>query len=272
MRKVWPIVALAAVLMGGCIQKESSIASPGSPDEPGFAALTNAGTGFRKLPGKATDVAFGSGGRLYVVGFNGSGYTDHEIWYMNENGTWIRVPGLFGVRIAVEGADHPWVVNSAHQIFRWSGLQWDKMPGLATDIAAGGLDVYVTGYQQPQPQYGYPVYKFGLDGSNWAPMSGLGIRIAAAPDGRMAVVNSTGQQWRFERGNTWVAFSGKSLDVAGNYGKTETAGGVYSYYNPTSTWEQTTCYTDCTAQNLAFNPVNEKFAFTDANYDIYIQK
>jgi hypothetical protein len=48
--------------------------------------------------------------------------------------------------LAVDRLGNPWIVNDAQEIFRWVTNKWTRMPGIATDIAAGpdGTVVIIT--------------------------------------------------------------------------------------------------------------------------------
>jgi len=79
------------------------------------------------------------------------------------------------------------VVNSAHQIFAWTGSGWARGPGAATDIAVGGDgSLWVIG-THPVPG-GYGIYRW--TGTSWGNVAGGAVSITVGPLGRPWVINS----------------------------------------------------------------------------------
>jgi len=270
MKYAWMLpAAVGALVLGGCLRAEQATQPQDTQHNAGpsnVSAYSQVGYGFSKFSaGKATDIAYGVNGKMYVIGYNGPGVSDHYIWYWD--GDWYQMPGA-AVRIAIEGDNTPWVVNSNHRIYRWNGSNWSLMPGLATDIAAGGSNIYMTGYENPQPQYGQKIWQW--NGLGWSQIPGNGVKIATDPSGNVVVVNSQNQEFRLSNGQ-WISLPGTAHDVAGNFGKTGTAGGVFHWDPYVSSWIGTQCYTNCLADALAYNPAAVKFAFTDADHDIYVE-
>ena len=94
------------------------------------------GQQFVAVPGvSATDVGIGADGSVWVIGADAVG-NDHSIYRLVKD-AWQKVPGAAGVRIDVDFRGNAWVVNSAHQIFQWTGSSWKQVPGAAVDIGIG---------------------------------------------------------------------------------------------------------------------------------------
>ena len=83
-----------------------------------------------------------------------------------------QVPGA-AVDITVGPNDTPWVVTSAHTIYRWNGSGWTKLPGLATDVAVGpDGSAWAIGTNQG-------TYKW--NGTGWTQVPGAAVDTPSAP-------------------------------------------------------------------------------------------
>ena len=196
------------------------------------------------MPGLATDVGVGDNGAVWIVG---AGAADGGFGIYKWNGSDWDVAGGGAVRIAVDHAGRPWIVNDAGKIYRrttdspTSG-SWMAMPGSATDIGIGGdSSVWVLGTNLIAGGYG--VYKW--NGASWdVSPGGAGLRIAVGPDGAPWIVNNEGRIFRRTSGDPttggWQALPGSAVDIgidAGNYawvvGTNSVNGGAGIY-----TWDE----------------------------------
>jgi hypothetical protein len=85
----------------------------------------------------------------------------------------------------VDPSGQPWVLNSAHLIYRWAG-GWVHTSGAATDISIGGRGaVWVVG-TNPLPG-GSGVYLW--NGGGWTAVAGAGVSIAVAPFGQPSLLD-----------------------------------------------------------------------------------
>ncbi len=84
------------------------------------------GTGWGLVAGGATDISVGSDGTVWVVGTNPV-YGGYGI-YRRIGNSWQNVAGG-AVAIAVGPTGNAWVVNSAHQIYQWTGTSWAPVAG-----------------------------------------------------------------------------------------------------------------------------------------------
>ena len=70
------------------------------------------GQNWQHLPGRATDVAAGADGSIWIIGENESPYRWNDDAY-----AWEQKQG-HGVQIAIAGPGIPWLVNAGEEIFR----------------------------------------------------------------------------------------------------------------------------------------------------------
>jgi len=174
--------------------------SPASPTNPSGP----------QIAGSARDVD-AKNGVVYIIGTNSvpGGY---GIYRYNGSG-WTPVDGG-GVRVAVDNAGDPWIVNSSGSIFRRNGNAWTEIPGmkdtLAADIAitAGG-DVWV-------------VTTGGLvtrrTASGWSVGRPLNAKqVVALPNtNTIQVVEGNGRRWTRESEESWL-ISSDPTGLAANY-------------------------------------------------------
>lgn len=92
---------------------------------------------WQSMPGRARDIGAG-GGEVFVIGEGGAVYKWNE-----DSFTWQNTGGN-AERITVDDNGIPWVINEL-QVYRLRGAVWQNMPGKATDIAAGGGEVWSVG-------------------------------------------------------------------------------------------------------------------------------
>ncbi|HKE83461.1 MAG TPA: tectonin domain-containing protein [Vicinamibacterales bacterium] len=159
-----------------------------------FRAMNGA---FQKLPGEAKDIGVGGDGSAWIIG------TDDQVYRWNQN-NWQKMPGS-GIAISVDPSGSPWVIGADQQIYRWVNSQFTLQQGKAIDIAAGS-NVWIIGTDNT-------VYQ--LQGNDWKPMGGVGVRISAGAPGTAWIVNDFGQIFRFENGS-FVRVPGNAEDIAVN--------------------------------------------------------
>jgi hypothetical protein len=163
---------------------------------------------WNQLPGAAHDIGVGANGSVWVIGTNvtGGGYGIYS--YNLLANSWTNHPGG-AVRIDVDPAGNPWVVNSANQIYRWTGAAWTAMPGAAVDIGIGANgSVWVIGTNPVGGGYG--IYQW--NGAAWTSHPGGAVRIDVDPNGNPWVVNNAGQIYEWD-GYGWILHPGAAHDI-----------------------------------------------------------
>ncbi|MCB1739234.1 MAG: hypothetical protein KDK91_02615, partial [Gammaproteobacteria bacterium] len=156
----------------------------------------------------ANDVAIGADGEMWHLGTDVRPY-GHSIYRRTAAGDWEQMPGE-ATRIAVGSKDHVAVVNSAHDIFRWTGQGWQQLPGKAHDIGMaqdGGL--WVIGADARFGGYG--IYQWTNNG--WRNIPGAAVKIDVGPGQQAVVVNDSGAIYRWS-GAQWIGMPGRASDVA----------------------------------------------------------
>ena len=110
---------------------------------------------------------------------------------------------------AWNSAARPWVVNAYGQIFQWTGKQWRRIPGHATDVGIGANGaVWIIGANKVRGGYGI----FRWENGRWVQVPGGAVRIDVGPDGRPWIVNASNQifQWT---GSEWMIMPGLAKDI-----------------------------------------------------------
>jgi hypothetical protein len=163
---------------------------------------------FTLRPGLATSISVGRNGSVWSLGANPvSG--NYPIYHWNGIG-WNAVAGA-AVRIAVDPAGNPWIVNSAHHIYHWNGKTWIAYPGTATDIGVGANGALWILGANPAGAGNYSIYHW--NGKTWAAVAGAAIRIAVDPAGNPWIVNSAHHIYHWN-GKGWTAYPGAAADIA----------------------------------------------------------
>ena len=200
-----------------------------------LGASVQAASSWTPIPGKAAnDVGIGpavgkGAGALWIIS-NEPAPGGYRI-YSWRSGAWSGVPGGAN-HIDVDPSGTPWVVNSDGAIFRWNGRDWEPKPGRAWDIGIGASgDVWIIG-QNAAPG-GFKVLRW--NGKGWDDMHGGAVRIDVGPYGIAAVVNSSGDVFRFTR-NRWARLGGiQATDVGvgadGSMFAVARDGSVYKWEN-----------------------------------------
>jgi hypothetical protein len=129
-----------------------------------------------------------------------------ELTWINEGG------GGVGITAGPDGESvAPWIVNSAGNIFRKVGGQWQLMPGGARDIDVNKFGVaYIIGMNPVGAGGDYGIYSW--NGATWVNEGGGGVRIAVGPDGSPWMVNSI-QDIYHKVGGNWQQLPGKAYDI-----------------------------------------------------------
>lgn len=160
------------------------------------------------MPGKAHDLGIGGPGEgeLWRIGSDtlDGGY-DISRW----DGTgWQRVSGA-AVRIDVDQAGRPWVVNTANSIYRWTGSGWAGVDGKAIDIGIGNDGTaWIIGTRPVAG--GRAIYR--RVANTWQPVPGGAMRLDVDGRGNAWVVNDTGNIYRWT-GSNWAAIPGRARDI-----------------------------------------------------------
>jgi len=112
---------------------------------------------------------------------------------------WTLLPGA-AVEISAKG-NEVWVINSAQQIFRWDGGNWQLMPGGAVRAGASpdGWSWVVNSADQ--------IWRWNPNSKGWELMPGGLVQISAASKDRALGVNRGQQIWLWEN-NGWKNLPG----------------------------------------------------------------
>ena len=118
---------------------------------------------------------------MWIVG------TDQNV-YQWDAGQWVLVPAGGAERIDVDANGTPWVVNSSGEIYTFSNNTWNRVPGLATDIGAGG-DIWIIG-QDPPGATDFNIYRW--NNAAWDLIVGGGAAITVDTNGNPWVARHDG--------------------------------------------------------------------------------
>jgi hypothetical protein len=146
----------------------------------------------------ATDIGAGADGSVWVTGRTDSKGLGHPIlrWTGEQ---WQQALGdAVAVAISVAPSGLPWIVNAAGGMSRLKpggtlGAGWDRVPGVATDIAVstGVLPTaWIVGVNTYPDKAGNDIYAW--NGEGWDQVPGAATRIAVGPDGTPWVVTANG--------------------------------------------------------------------------------
>ena len=139
------------------------------------------------------------------VGANGVvwGVNSAQQIYRWTGSTWTQMPGAAS-RVSVDPQGNAWVVNAAGGIYAWNGSAWAQIPGGLSDIGVGANGV-VWGVNAAQQIYRWT-------GSTWTQMPGAATRVSVDPQGNAWVVNSSGQIYQWVN-NNWLQRPGAAKDI-----------------------------------------------------------
>jgi hypothetical protein len=236
MRSFFRFVPTTA-LLGGIIAAAGCTQDLG-PNDPPESVSQKAASGVPTIPGTsdaahplsvtvAGNMEWGIGAPAAEIYGNGYIYSRPAAgWYFPPGGTfastpWTKMPGA-GLVIAGNATNNiPWVINTAGNIYKWNGMNWDQKSGCATDIAVGeGDDVWVIGctgaYANGRAVSDQNIYRF--DGHQFNPinegkalfitangptLSGNGLVFVAGLD--TALYKWTGAHWQKTNGAVSLA-------------------------------------------------------------------
>lgn len=169
-----------------------------------FATYSAKTANWENIAGKATDVAIGSDGTVYVIGTR-KRKGGFEISKRSKTAkSWAKVNGS-AVRIAVQNT-RPWVVTNDGQIFYQAGTEWKKIPGpAAQDIGASVKGVWIVGVDKK-------IYR--LAGNDWKNVPGTALRIDIDRKGRPWVVSKRNTIYVHDNDQKWQKLPGSAVDVA----------------------------------------------------------
>jgi len=166
-----------------------------------------------QLPGQASVIRCNNANSsypfvMYCLGTTMADANGYHIYKWNNNTqNWDTQLGT-AVKLAVEPNGTAWCANAAQTIFRSDGNGgWTVMPGLATEIAAGGDSpsagvVYCIG-NVVHDDNGYYIYKW--INNNWTPVDGSAVKITVSRSADVLVENNKGQF--FEKRSSDTNFS-----------------------------------------------------------------
>lgn len=150
----------------------------------------------------AREVAVGKG-NVWAIGSEPRGNGNYNVMHLV--GTeWQTVNGM-ALRIAVDGTGTPWIVNAQREIYRFNSVTpgWDRVPGAATEIAAGGDHVWILGGVTRGENNSISRW----NGRNWVAVPGLGAKLSVSSSGTAYLVTKSGELWQFSQpaaANPWV--------------------------------------------------------------------
>lgn len=133
------------------------------------------GRTWQNMPGKLIAVGAG-GGTVWGIGESGAVFKWNEDSFSWEN------YGGKATRITVTKDGTPWVINN-EQIYRLRGRTWQNMPGKATEIGAGGNEVWAVGQSEA-------VFRWNEDAFAWINHAGKARKIAVPGDGKPYVIQA----------------------------------------------------------------------------------
>ncbi len=174
------------------------------PGTPATLSPLAAAAGWRQTPYEAADIAAGADGNVWFTTSSGA------IYHVTSSGP-VLVPGA-ATRLTVDPNGVPWLVNASNSIYRRNGAAWEKMPGTAYDIGAGGNKVWILGSSY------IPAY---WNGTGWTPLTGAPTnpaRIAVDPSGNPWIVRGGAvHRWN---GTAWQQVPGgaalRDISVGGD--------------------------------------------------------
>jgi hypothetical protein len=133
------------------------------------------GRTWQNMPGKLIAVGAG-GGTVWGIGDSGAVFKWNE-----DSFSWENFGGK-ATRITVTNDGTPWVINN-EQIYRLRGRTWQNMPGKATEIGAGGNEVWAVGQSEA-------VFRWSENAFAWMNHAGKARKIAVPGDGKPYVIQS----------------------------------------------------------------------------------
>ena len=176
-----------------------------------FASAQSLGWSYLDGP-RAADIGVGADGSVWMIGSDKFGPSNLGIYRLAKDFKWQKVPGGdSAVRIDVDPKGNPWVVTSDHQILRWNGASWDRIPGAANDIGIGADgSVWIVGNDKVGAK------DFTIEhwvNNAWQKVPGGAVRVDVDDKGNPWVLSSAGGIFRWSNGS-WINLPGGASDVA----------------------------------------------------------
>jgi hypothetical protein len=147
--------------------------------------------------------------------------------YTSCNGGRSSTLSVYGVHLAIDRTGTVWMTNLDNAIYRFNATRnaWERQPGSARDIGAGGGQVWRVGENRRFYRWDGCAWQLKSAGSD-------GAHITVDSSGRPWIVNSDGSIY-VENGNGWLRQPGSGLDIgAGRNGSVWITGenkGIYQY-------------------------------------------
>jgi C1A family cysteine protease len=180
-------------------------------------------SGFDKMGTQtATDIGVGANGVAWITGTTRiTGTNDFPVYRWNPaTGAWDKNSSGGGVRITVDPAGNPYLVNAKGEVWKKDNINitFAKLPGQAVDIAIGKNGIlWKLDYTVIQGTRDYPVYRWNAGTNTWEKAtSGGGVRISVDANGVPYVINSTGEIWKKNDatiGSGFTKLSGLGTDI-----------------------------------------------------------
>jgi hypothetical protein len=154
------------------------------------------------------DVACGANGSVWIISNEpASGGGGYLVYKLNKYGAFEQpdVPGA-GIRIAVDPAGYPWIVNSDYTLFQKYPISfgaWIQYSKQARDVGIGADGSVWIVSNQSNGSGGYQIFKFNSNNSTWTDMKGQGINISCDASGNGWVVNALADVYQYSFG-TWI--------------------------------------------------------------------
>lgn len=175
-----------------------------------FVCFSSRADEWRIRPGRAKDIAIGANGAVWAIGATptGGGFTIQR-W---TGSAWQQIDGG-GVRIAVDPAGAPWVVNDAGMIWRREGSRWIEVAGARARDIGIGADGSVWIISQSAVSGGFAIQRY-ISANRWETIPGGGVRISVSPSGRPWIVNDRDRIFQLLPDRSWKEYRGAGKDIA----------------------------------------------------------
>jgi hypothetical protein len=166
---------------------------------------------WNRMPGSGLHIAGNEAGGTWAIGVERLSESGFGI-YSFTNGNWNGQAGA-GRRITVDPSGRAWMVDDQNKIYRYNAGTWQMLPGLGTDIAAGGDgSIWILGVIKGAGGFG--IFKWESTTQNWSSISGAGVRLAVEKSGSPWLVNENGDIFRYDLGlRSWSQKPGKARSV-----------------------------------------------------------
>jgi hypothetical protein len=242
----------ASLLLGGCLMPTSEKTDTASASEKTVLAAS-VSTTWTSKPGSAWSIGAGAASDVAMMEKS----TD-VVKYWNGS-TWVATSTGLAFEVdegpLINGNPSIWVIGQDSKVYEsddhgsnWNfrGSQWVSDIGVSTGGAAWAL-----GATTLPGSNDFPLYKWNSSTSTWDLKSGGGVRVDAAPDGSVWLVNSAHEIWHCNSSGTSCnkPYSQAATDIGvGSNGKlwiignTVVANGDFNILEwdaATSTWQET---------------------------------